>query len=334
MEASDHYVKYALELPMAVLPGTAFAYCSPGVHLLSAMISNASGSNALEFANEHLFGPLGIRGATWPEDPQGVTWPEDPQGVTYGWGDLQLHPRDMAKIGQLFLKEGIWNGKQLVSKEWVATATQPFMVLDADGNGYGYQWWVLGGALEGLYEANRRGGRAITVWPDKDIVVVFTGGGLDVRGDVAPLLTAALKSDQSLDPNPEAYARLKAAIRSATEPPTAKPVPPLPPMAAEVSGKVYRLEPNQFDVTCISLRFDSPSAVWFDLTLGRGAFELPVGMDGAPRFSESGPTGSPVAVLGEWTEPTVFSMQYDEVAGNTTRWRGPITWISFMKYEL
>lgn len=171
------------------------------------------------------------------------------------------------------------------------------------------------GAFEGVYEARGRGGQGIIVWPDKALVAVFTGRGVDVRGDVALALAEALKSDSPLSPNPEAYARLNTAVQNATEPPLAKPIPPLPPAAAEISGKVYRLEPNQFDVKCISLRFDSPSEVWFDLTLGSGAFELPVGMDGVARFLEDGPTGIPVGVLGEWTEATVFSMQYDELAG-------------------
>jgi hypothetical protein len=179
------------------------------------------------------------------------------------------------------------------------------------------------GAFEGLYEGLGNGGQAMIVWPDKDVVAVFTGRGVDVLDEVAPLLAAALQSDTALDPNSEAHARLNAAVRDATAPPAAKPVPPLPPMAAAISGKVYRLDPNPFDVQCISLRFDSPSEVRFELSLGSGVFDLPVGMDDVPRFLENGPTGIPVGVLGEWTEPTVFSMSYDEVGGtNHLRIRG------------
>ena len=307
MIGSDHYVQYALDLPMAVAPGMEFAYCSPGSHLLSAMLAKVTDSNALDFARANLFDPLGIEKAEWPEDPQ---------GVNHGWGDLQLHPRDMARIGQLFLNAGDWNGTQVVSRRWVEEATRSSIVVDMEGTGYGYQWWVLGGAFDGLYEALGNGGQAIIVWPAKDVVAVFTGRGVDVLGDIAPLLVAALQSDTALDPNPTAYARLNAAIEDATEPPTALPVPPLPPMANEVSGKVYRLDPNELDVKCISLRFDSPSEVWFDLTLDSGAFDLPVGMDGVPRFSESGPTGIPLGILGAWTTPSVFSMAYDEVGGS------------------
>ena len=309
MKGSDHYVKYALELPMAVPPETQFAYCSPGSHVLSAMISKATGASALDFARENLFDPLGI-GETH--------WPSDPQGVSYGWGDLRLHPHDMARIGHLFVNAGAWNGTRVVSKGWVEQATQSLVTVDTDGTGYGYHWWVLAGALEGLYEAQGRGGQAIVVWPEKHLVVAFTGRGVDVRGDIAPALAAALKSDSSLDPNPEAHARLSTAIGNATEPPSAKPVPALPPMATEISGKVYRLDANQLDVECISLSFDSPSEVGLELTLGgvgSGVYDLPVGMDGVPRFTEDWSTGIPVGVLGEWSEPTVFSMSIDEVAG-------------------
>lgn len=311
--ASDHFVKYALELPMAAPAGTQWAYCSPGSHLLSAMIAKASRMSTLDFAKNNLFGPLGITD---------VTWPADPQGVTYGWGDLQLHPHDMARIGQLFLNEGSWDGMQVVSKDWVERASESFIVTDDGKTGYGYQWWVLAGPFEGVYEARGRSGQAIIVWPDKDLVAVFTGRGLDVRGEVAPVLVGALKSDAELDPNAEAFARLTAAIQKATEPPAAKPVPALPEVADEISGQWYQLAENQFSVRCISLRFPSPFVppyeVWFDLIHENGAFELPVGMDGVPRFSETGPSGIPIGALGEWAaEDTVFSMRYDEVAGPT-----------------
>lgn len=306
MIASVDYVEYALELPMATTPGSAFAYCSPGSHLLSAMVSSVAEQTTHAFAITNLFEPLGIAQSVWPNDPQ---------GVNHGWGDLQLHPRDMARIGQLFLNDGAWNGEQIVSSTWVDAATQPYLSTGPDGTGYGYQWWILAGELEGLYEAQGRGGQAIMVWPDKDVVAVFTGRGIDVRSDIAPLLAAALQSDEALEPNAEGFARLTQAIEEATKPPPAKPVPDLPPMAAAVSGKIYRLEPNQFDVRCISLLFESPSDVMFTLTVGEGSFELPVGMDGVPQFSESGPTGIPVGVTGEWTAPLVFEMSYDEVAG-------------------
>ena len=308
MQASEHWVKYAIELPMAAAPGSAFAYCSPGSHLLSAMVGKASGQSAQEFAKEHLFGPLGIRDFFWPDDPQ---------GENHGWGDLQLYPKDMARIGLLFLREGTWNDRQVVSKDWVHDATRTHVIAADDGTGYGYQWWVLPGPYQGLYEARGRGGQAIVVWPDKDLVVVFTGRGRDVRGDIAPLLVATLKSDDALEPNPKGHTRLLTAIRKAAEAPAPQPVPRLPPMANQISGKVYQLEANSFGVQCISIHFDSPSEVLLRLTVGSDRFDHPIGMDGLPRFSEQGPTATAPGVRGAWSEPTVFTIWYDEVAGPT-----------------
>ena len=149
MLASTHYVEYALSLPMAAPPGALFGYCSPGSHLLSAMLSDAASETTLEFAMEHLFEPLGI---------SEVVWPADPQGVNHGWGDLQLHPRDMARIGLLFLNEGEWNGARIVARDWVRNATRASIATGIEDTGYGYQWWVLKGEMAGIYEARGRGG--------------------------------------------------------------------------------------------------------------------------------------------------------------------------------
>lgn len=306
MIGSENFVDYALELPVQIAPGTGFAYCSPGSHLLSAMITEVTGKSALEFAQDRLFRPLGITESTWPTDPQ---------GVSRGWGDLQLHPRDMAKVGQLFLDGGRWSGTEIVSEEWVAQATETVITVDADGTGYGYQWWILPAPFDGLFEAQGRGGQAIVVWPENELVVVFTGRGVDVRGDIAPLLVAALQPNAPLKPNPEGNARLDAATAQALEPPAPHSVPNLPALADTMSGKLYRLDDNPFDTRCVSLRFDSKSEVSFALTTSAGTFEMPVGMDGVPRFSGDSPTGIPIGLVGEWTSPSVFLLLYDEVAG-------------------
>ena len=92
MQRSPDWIRFVLDRRMAAEPGSTFAYCSPGMHLLSGVISRVTGSSALEFARRELFRPLGIRDAEWPADAQ---------GISHGWGDLHLHPRDMAKLGLL-----------------------------------------------------------------------------------------------------------------------------------------------------------------------------------------------------------------------------------------
>lgn len=99
MTASPDWVQFALDCKMTSEPGYTFCYDSPGMHLLSAILQKATGMTTLEFARQNLFGPLGIRD---------VIWLTDPQGYTHGWSDLYLHPRDVAKLGYLWLNKGTW----------------------------------------------------------------------------------------------------------------------------------------------------------------------------------------------------------------------------------
>ncbi len=130
MERSDDWVQFMLDLPMAEEPGTQFEYCNGASFLLSAIVQETTGMNALAFANEHLFGPLGIID---------VQWLSNPQGITIGWSDLYLTPHDMAKIGYLYLNEGWWDGEQVVSADWVEASTREHISAKTLQDGYGYQ---------------------------------------------------------------------------------------------------------------------------------------------------------------------------------------------------
>ena len=110
MQESQDWVQFAIDRRVVSEPGTRFVYDSPGMHILSAILQEATGMTALEFGRENLFEPLGIRD---------VIWPVDPQGFNYGWGDLYLYPHDAAKIGYLWLNNGVWDNEQIVSRKWV-----------------------------------------------------------------------------------------------------------------------------------------------------------------------------------------------------------------------
>ncbi|HVO38481.1 MAG TPA: serine hydrolase [Spirochaetia bacterium] len=159
---SGDWVKFILDLPMVSTPGRHFDYSSGSSHLISAIIQETSGVNGYDFARENLFGPLGIKDPSWERDPAGI-----PVG---GWG-LSLTPRDMAKLGYLYLHDGAWDGKQVVPAYWVSTSTQP-QIKASDTWEYGYQWWVdPDGAF---FAAVGRYGQGIFVVPGLDLVVVFT----------------------------------------------------------------------------------------------------------------------------------------------------------------
>jgi CubicO group peptidase (beta-lactamase class C family) len=164
MYYSADWVQYVLDIPMIAEPGKTFRYCSGCSHLLSAILQQATGQNPRDFAEQYLFAPIGLREAAWETDAQGI-----PIG---GWG-LRLTSRDMARLGYLYLNGGNWNGKQIVSREWVETSTSRQIETGGDLD-YGYQWWIY--PSHGAYAALGRAGQTILVAPDLDLVVVTTAG--------------------------------------------------------------------------------------------------------------------------------------------------------------
>ena len=135
----------------------------------------------VEFAERHLFAPLGISSYEW------VGFEHDPDMALASSG-LYLRPRDMAKIGQLYLQGGIWNGERIVSQEWVQRSVERTVSIPASArgsdhaSGYGYQWWLeeyRSGEIE-AYSARGHGLQFIVVFTDLNMVVVFTGGAWSI----------------------------------------------------------------------------------------------------------------------------------------------------------
>ena len=159
---SQDWVSYMLDLPLAAPPGSKFNYCSGCSHVLSAILQQTTGRKTRDFAEQTLFKPLGIRAAAWETDPAGISFG--------GWG-LKLTPRDMAKLGYLYLRDGRWDGQQIVSAEWVKNATREH--TGTGGSlGYGYQWWTYPSLK--AYAALGHAGQTIFVIPESDLVIVTT----------------------------------------------------------------------------------------------------------------------------------------------------------------
>ena len=166
------WVRYFLELPVAAPAGTAAHYCTGGVVALGRVVVEASKQPVPAFANEVLFGPLGISNARWADFDQ--------HRQTDTGGHLALRPRDLAKIGQLVLQGGMWNGKQLVSRTWIEQATSEHTLIDKSRKSYGYLWWRASAPYQGrhvqIVYASGNGGQDVFVVPELDLVAVFTGG--------------------------------------------------------------------------------------------------------------------------------------------------------------
>jgi CubicO group peptidase (beta-lactamase class C family) len=156
-------IKYILDKPIIEVPGTKWNYSDGAPHILSAIIEKMSGISTLQFAQKNLFDPLGIHDFYW--------WEDYDKRAIGGYG-LFLKPKDLAKIGQLYLNNGIWNGKEIIKKEWIEKSTVSLTKTDWKENGsYGYLWWIndFGGyCSRGLY------GQEMFIIPEKKLVVVFT----------------------------------------------------------------------------------------------------------------------------------------------------------------
>jgi len=155
-------IQYVLDQPMVSEPGKEFSYNSGCSHLMSAILQKTTGMNTLDYATSRLFEPLGITNVEWETDRNGI-----PFG---GWG-LELTPRDLAKFGYLYLKEGVWNDSQIIPAEWVKNSIESHVKFD-DGWGYGYQW--LPAPFHNGYAAIGRFSQLLVVIPDLEIVVIFT----------------------------------------------------------------------------------------------------------------------------------------------------------------
>ena len=174
LEGSDDWISYLLNKPMAADPGTVFVYNSGSSHLLSGIIRKATGKTIDEYAEEQLFGPLGIEAYHWKKTPKGLPDTE---------GGLYLKPTDLAKLGLLFLRDGVWEGKRLLPEGWVERSTTPWVTDIAPDNsrrdpGYGYQWWILDdgeGDTPKLFAAMGYGGQYLYVVPELELIGVFTG---------------------------------------------------------------------------------------------------------------------------------------------------------------
>jgi len=164
MYRSDDMWKYVLDRPMEYEPGEHWSYNSGGIELLGGVIEQTTGYSVIDFAEEYLFNPIGIKLFTW--------WRVPASGQYGCGGGLYLKPRDMARFGYLYLNNGTWNETQVISSEWVNVSTQMYYDTGSWYH-YGYTWWGVPGYT--FYEATGHYEQKIYVIPEEDIVVVFTG---------------------------------------------------------------------------------------------------------------------------------------------------------------
>jgi CubicO group peptidase (beta-lactamase class C family) len=252
-EAPDR-TRFVLDQPMSGAPGAQFYYNSGNPYVLSALINKLTGDNAFAFAKKELFGRLGITSARWSQP--------DAQGVVDGESTLHLAPRDMAKIGYLYLHGGVWEGQRIIPAAWVERVRQG-PVPAAFGFHYANLWWSL--PEKDAYMARGRHSQLILVLPKLDIVVAMTG---TLRDDeyfpadrLVDQIASAVKSDDAIAPDPIATSLLTAAIRQAAKDKPAT-VGATSDLAKAVSGKVYRFADNVLHAKTVTLNFFESDSSW------------------------------------------------------------------------
>lgn len=216
--SGNDWVKSYFESSAKFPFGTQFDYNSMNSFILSAIVSRITGKTMFDYLKEKLFAPMGITKVFWESSPTGIT--------KAGWG-MFLTPEDAAKLGKLYLDHGMWNGKQLISREWVEESTKPQIATGRDDNPfYGYQLWI--GNLPGSFMYNGMLGQNVYIYPSLNTIAVVNAGNTEVfaNGTMTQILRSYLTEDFGADhPLPENPAGVRNLTRIAASTDEKKRIP-------------------------------------------------------------------------------------------------------------
>jgi CubicO group peptidase (beta-lactamase class C family) len=307
---TDRLTKIFLAHPVPFKPGTHFMYNSPATYMLSAIVQKVTGTTVLDYLRPRLFDPLGF------ENP---TWLASPQGVTTGAFGLRGRTEEIARFGQLYLQNGVWNGRRLLPASWIAEATS---LRTSNGSaptsdwdqGYGYQFWR---SRHG-YRGDGAFGQYMLILPEQDVVVAITSGVRNMQSVMDLVWDKLLPamSAGSLPENTAAQRTLReklAALRVVM--PSGRPTTAL---AAGVSRRWYELPGNDRGIRAIALDFTSSSpALLVRSAVGESRTPLGIGSwvrsrkgftNGIEQLLSVGPDPE-VAASGAWTADSVFTLK-------------------------
>jgi CubicO group peptidase (beta-lactamase class C family) len=170
LEHSDDWIQFTLDQPMDAAPGEKWSYNSGGSHLMSGVIRQATGQYADAYARAYLFEPLGISDYHWKKTPKGYPDTE---------GGLYLEAEQLAKLGYLYLRDGVWDEQRIVPEGWVEASTNRHAErVNPQGWGYGYQWWRLDRSDAEIWAGLGFGEQYLLVLPEHDLIAVVNSWNL------------------------------------------------------------------------------------------------------------------------------------------------------------
>lgn len=272
---TKNWVKAVLAQPVVYPPGTHFVYNNGATFLLSAIVQKVTGQTVFDFLTPRLFRPLGIEGADWEVNPAGIN--------NGAWG-LRVRTEDIAKLGQLYLQKGVWNGKQILPESWVDAATSKQIENSAPGDtsarensewaqGYCYQFWRC---RHDSFRGDGAYGQFCIVLPKEDAVIAMTSETNDLQGILNLVWKHLLPAIQGvgLSNDGKALAALKRKQASLMLPfPAGQATSPV---AAQVNRKTYAIADNSLAVKNVSVRFRGKECV-FRLQGDRGEHHVTCG---------------------------------------------------------
>ena len=310
VKSDERLTKMFLAHPVPFKPGSHFLYNSPATYMLSAIVQKVTGTTVLDFLRPRLFDPLGF------ENP---TWVSSLDGVTFGAVGLSVRTEEIARMGQLYLQKGMWNGRQLIPAAWVAEATKLQTSNGSSPNsdwdqGYGYQFWQ---SRHG-YRGDGAFGQYMIVLPQQDAVLAITSGVRNMQSvmELAWNMLLPAMSSGALPDDIAAQRALRTKLAGLTvRVPSGRPTVAL---AARVSRRWYDLPENDRGIRAIALDFKSRSPAILVRT-GAGESRTAIGMgswvksrtgftNGIDRLL-SVPANPEVAASGAWTADSVFTLK-------------------------
>jgi CubicO group peptidase (beta-lactamase class C family) len=241
MRKTNDWIQFIFNLPITSKPGESFSYCSCNFYLLGEIIYRTTKLIPHDFAKKYLFSPLQISDTKWLTNYK---------GMNDGWGDLFLYPADMAKIGKLVLDKGKWQGKQIISEQWINKSLKTFSKLP-DDKGYGYGWWT--NDKVGYYEAAGRGRQTISVIPLKNMIVTMLGGEFDA-GTIGNYIFQSIQSDKALPENKNSLSALANTIKEIASASSLKLSPINDTIIQKLNKRTVAFEKNIAEID--SLQFD------------------------------------------------------------------------------
>lgn len=256
MANNSDWIKAFISTAPVHRPGSVFKYNNAATFMLSAIVQQVTGQTVFDYLQPRIFKPLAIRG---------IDWDLNPQGINLGMIGLRLKTEDMAKFGQLLLQKGMWNGKQLIPKEWVNEATSLKIPTSPSANkdslsksdwgqGYCYQMWR---GRNNTVRLDGMGGQFVVLIPDKDAVVVFTANARNTQDELNLMhnyLIPSIKSEKPLPVNTELVNALVKKEASLNIKSAASKVDNSE-LALKISGKEITLDKNIYGIQSVYFTF-------------------------------------------------------------------------------